>query len=173
MGRQVVIDSILRGLRQPEYVHVLLNPVPVYGLLVSWIGLIIAFFLKSRRAQIATLALVFICALSAWPVYEFGQQGYDRVLSMTDDDGERWLDEHQHRGENLIRVFYALAVLSAAAIVLPIKWPKTSAPLLITVIVLGAATLGAGGYIAYPGGKVRHREFRNEPPPPKRTEHEQ
>jgi hypothetical protein len=173
VGRQVVIDSILHGLRQPEYVHVLLNPVPVYGLLVSWIGLIIAFFLKSRRAQIATLALVFICGLSAWPVYEFGQQGYDRVLSMTDEDGERWLDEHQHRGEDLIWVFYALAVLSAAAIVLPIKWPKASAPLLITVIVLGAVTLGAGGYIAYAGGKIRHREFRNEPPPPKRSEHEQ
>ncbi len=59
------MDSILHGLRQPEYVHVLLNPVPVYGLLVSWIGLIIAFFLKSRRAQIATLALVFICAGNA------------------------------------------------------------------------------------------------------------
>src|SRR5438093_10305014 len=84
-------DSILRGLRQPEYVHVLLNPLPVYGLLVSWVGLIIAFFLKSRRAQIATLALVFICALSAWPVYEFGQQAYDRVLSMTDEAAERWL----------------------------------------------------------------------------------
>src|SRR2546429_7935065 len=87
------MDSILHGLRQPEYVHVLLNPVPVYGLLVSWIGLIIAFFLKSRRAQIATLGLVFICALSAWPVYEFGQQAYDRVLSMTDEAGNSgWMN---------------------------------------------------------------------------------
>ena len=108
-----MIDSILRGLRQPEYVHVLLNPLPVYGLLVAWIGLLIAFFSKSRRAQIATLVLVLISSFSAWPVYEFGQQGYDRVLSMTDEDGERWLDEHQDRAEDLIWIFYALAVLSA------------------------------------------------------------
>ena len=53
-----MIDSILRGLRRPEYVHVLLNPLPVYGLLVAWIGLLIAFFSKSRRAQIAALVLV-------------------------------------------------------------------------------------------------------------------
>src|SRR5260370_39001412 len=111
------MDSILHGLRQPEYVHVLLNPVPVYGLLVSWIGLIIAFFLKSRRAQIATLALVFICALSAWPVYEFGQQAYDRVLSMTDEFEQRCLDEHQHRCEDLIWICYALSAVSAAPIV--------------------------------------------------------
>ena len=80
-----MIDSILRGLRQPEYVHVLLNPLPVYGLLISWLGLIIAVFLKSRRAQVATLVLVLVSSLSAWPVYEFGQQAYDRVLSMTDE----------------------------------------------------------------------------------------
>jgi hypothetical protein len=165
-------ESLIRGLRQPEYVHVLLNPLPVYGLLVAWVGVIIAFLLKSRRAQIATLALVLISAGSAWPVYEFGQQGYDRVLSMTDEDGSAWLDEHRERGEDLIWIFYALAVLSAVAIAAPIKWPKSSAPLVITVILLGAVTLGTGGYIAYAGGKIRHREFRNEPPPPKRPEHE-
>ena len=167
-----MIDSILRALRQPEYVHVLLNPLPVYGLLIAWIGLLIAFFSKSRHAQIATLVLVLITSFSAWPVYEFGQQGYDRVLSMTDEDGERWLDEHQDRAEDVIWIFYALAALSAIAIAAPIKWPKSSAPLVILVILLGAATLGAGGYIAYAGGKIRHREFRTEPPPPKKAEHQ-
>ncbi len=167
-----MINGLIHGLRQPEYVHVLLNPLPVYGLLIAWMALIAAFVWKSRRAQRVALALVLVCSLSAWPVYEFGQQAYDRVLSMTDEAGERWLDEHRDRGEDLIWIFYALAVLSAAAIVLPIKWPKSSAPLLITVIVLGAVTLGAGGYIAYAGGRIRHREFRNEPPPPKRPEQE-
>ena len=167
-----MINSILRSLHQPEYVHVLLNPLPVYGLLIAWIGLVIAAFLKSRRAQLVTLVLVLLSSLSAWPVYEFGQQAYDRVLSMTDEDGERWLDEHQDRAEDLIWVYYALAVLSAAAIAVPIKWPRSSAPLVIAVILLGAGALGTGSYIAYAGGKIRHREFRNEPAPPKKAEHE-
>ena len=167
-----MIDSIFRGLRQPEYVHVLLNPLPVYGLLAGWIGLVIALILRSRRAQIATLILVLLSSVSAWPVYEFGEQGYDRVLSMTDDDGGAWLDEHMRRGEELIWVFYVLAALSALAIAAPIKWPKSSVPLALAVIVLGAVTLGSGTYIAYAGGRVRHREFRNESPPPKRPEGE-
>src|SRR5919197_1034425 len=111
-----MIDGFLRGLRQPEYVHVLLNPLPVYGLLVSWIALIAALISKSRRAKIVTLILVFITSISAWPVYQFGEEGYDRVLAMTDDDGHAWLDEHQARAQDLIWVFYALAILSAAAI---------------------------------------------------------
>ena len=161
-----MIDGFLRGLRQPEYVHVLLNPLPVYGLLISWIALIAALISKSRRAHIVTLILIFVTSISAWPVYEFGEEGYDRVLAMTDDDGHAWLDEHQARGQKLIYVFYALAVLSAAAIVVPLRWPKSSVPLSLVVVMLGAAALGSGCYIAYAGGKIRHREFRNEPAPP-------
>jgi hypothetical protein len=167
-----MIGALVRDLRQPEYIHVLLNPLPVYGLLVGWVGLVIGLALRSRRAQIATLSLVLLSSISAWPVYEFGQQGYDRVLSMTDEAGEAWLDEHVHRAENLIWVFYALAALSAFAIAAPIKWPKSSMPLAVAVILLGAVTLGSGVYIAYAGGRVRHREFRNETPPPKRSERE-
>ena len=161
-----MIDGFLRGLRQPEYVHVLLNPLPVYGLLVSWIALIIALISKSRRALVVTLILVFITSISAWPVYEFGEQGYDRVLTMTDDDGHAWLDEHQERAQKLIYLFYLVAGLSAAAIIVPLRWPKSSVPLAIAVVLLGAVALGSGCYIAYAGGKIRHREFRNEPPPP-------
>jgi hypothetical protein len=167
-----MIGALLRDLRQPEYIHVLLNPLPVYGLLVGWVGLVIGLALRSRRAQIATLTLVLLSSISAWPVYEFGEQGYDRVLSMTDEDGEAWLHEHMHRAEDLIWVFYVLAALSAFAIAAPFKWPKSSVPLAVAVILFGAITLGSGAYIAYAGGRVRHREFRNEPPPPKRSEHE-
>ncbi len=167
-----MIGALLRDLQQPEYIHVLLNPLPVYGLLTGLIGLVLALVLKSRRAQIATLTLVLISSASAWPVYEFGEEGYDRVLSMTDEDGGAWLDEHMHRAEDLIWVFYVLAALSAFSIAAPIKWPRCSLPLALAVVLLGAATLGSGVYIAYAGGRVRHREFRNAPAPPKRSEHE-
>ena len=167
-----MIDGFLRGLRQPEYVHVLLNPLPVYGLLVSWIALIAALISKSRRALIVSLILVFVTSISAWPVYEFGEEGYDRVLAMTDEDGHAWLDEHQDRGQRLIYLFYLVAALSATAIIVPLRWPKSSAPLAIAVVLLGAIALGSGCYIAYAGGKIRHREFRNEPAPPIKSQDE-
>src|SRR5437870_4227167 len=167
-----MIDAILRDLRQPEYIHVLINPLPIYGLAMGLLGLIVAFFLRSRRAQIATLIVVLVTAASAWPVYEFGEQAYDRVLSMADEPGQAWLDEHQDRAEKLIYFFYAVALLAAAALVAPRKLPRSATPLVIAVILLSAATLGLGGYIAYAGGKIRHREFRNVPPPVKKPESE-
>jgi hypothetical protein len=168
-----MIDAILRDLRQPEYIHVLINPLPVYGLAMGFIGLIVALVLKSRAAQIVALVIVLISTASAWPVYEFGEQAYDRVLSMSDDPGRAWLDEHRDRGEDLIWFFYGTALLSAAALIAPRKWPRSATPLLVGVILLSAVTLGCGGYIAYAGGKIRHREFRNVPPPaPKKPDEE-
>ena len=168
-----MIESFIRGLRQPEYVHVLLNPLPVYGLLIGWLAVVAAVISRSRRAVIVALILVFIASISAWPTLEFGEQGYDRVLAMTDDDGHAWLDEHEHRAQELVYFFYALAALSAAAIIVPLRWPKSTAPLAIAVVFLGATALGCGSYIAYAGGKIRHREFRNEPAPPIRSQEEQ
>src|SRR5213082_2329834 len=167
-----MIDAILRDLRQPEYIHVLINPLPIYGLAMGLLGLIVAFFVRSRRAQIATLIVVLVSAASAWPVFEFGEQAYDRVVSMADEPGRAWLDEHMYRAETLIYFFYALAAVAAAAIAAPIKWPRATTPLVIAVILLGITTLGIGGYIAYAGGRIRHREFRNVPPPPKRSDDE-
>ena len=167
-----MIDGFVRALRQPEYVHVLLNPLPVYGLLVGWIALLAALISKSRRALIVSLVLVFITSISAWPVYEFGEQGYDRVLAMTDEDGHAWLDEHQERGQKLIYLFYAVAILSVVAVIVPLRWPKSSVPLGVAVVLLGAVALGSGSYIAYAGGKIRHREFRNEPAPAIKSQEE-
>ena len=158
-------DILLRNLRQPEYIHVLINPLPIYGLAMGWLGLVIALFLRSRRAQIATLGIILLSAASAWPAFEFGEQAYDRVLTMTDDDGQAWLEAHEQRAEKFEYFFYALALLAVAAVLLPRKWPVTATPLIIATLILAAVSLGAGGYIAHAGGKIRHREFRNERPP--------
>lgn len=160
-----MIDTILRDLQQPEYLHVLLNPVPVYGLGVALFGLIAATYLGSRGGQVAALVLIFATAISVWPVVYHGEHAYDRVLSMSDDDGQAWLKAHEHRADELVWLYYTLAVLSAAAIFVPIKWPRTARPLVFATMLFALVSLGAGTYIAHAGGKIRHREFRNVPPP--------
>lgn len=160
-----MIDAILRDLQQPEYLHVLLNPLPVYGLAIALFGLIVAMYLGTRGGQITALVLIFACAASAWPVAHYGEAAEDRVLVAADNDGQAWLKAHAHRADNLVWVFYFLALVSAAAIFAPKKWPKTARPLAVATLLLAIASLGTGFYIAHAGGKVRHREFRTTPPP--------
>ena len=160
-----MIESFLRDLQQPEYLHVLLNPLPIYGLAIALFGLIAAMYLGSRGGRVTALILIFASALSAWPVAHRGEQAYDRVFVMADEDGKAWLKAHEHRADELIYFFYALALVSAAAIFAPKRWPKTARPLTIATMLLAFVSLGAGAYIAHAGGKIRHREFRTVPPP--------
>ena len=160
-----MIATLSQDLSQPEYVHVLINPLPFYGLLVAMIGLVIALIQGSRRAQIATLALIVFSGLIAWPVVHYGEAGYDRVLSLTNDTGAQWLKAHAHRADQFVWFFYGLAALALAAILAPLKWPKSTLPLVLATLLLSGAVLGMGGYIAYAGGRIRHPEFRNGPAP--------
>jgi membrane associated rhomboid family serine protease len=159
-------------LSDPEYVHVLINPLPVYGLSIAVLALVLAVFLRRQRLTVAALVLVFICSISAWPTYRYGQAGYDRVKSMADDAGGKWLDEHKARAEKLIWAFYVVAAVAALGVVSVAKWPRTSRTVTVVTLALAGTTLGVGGYIAYAGGHVRHREFRFEPPPEKHEEAE-
>ena len=160
-----MIETILRDLRQPEYLHVLLNPLPIYGLMIALFGLIAATYLRSRGGQLTALVLIFASAISVWPVAYHGDQAYDRVLVAVDDDGQAWLKRHEHLADELIYFYYALALISAAAIFAPKKWPRTARPLVFATMLLALVSLGAGFYIASAGGKIRHREFRTVPPP--------
>jgi hypothetical protein len=121
--------------------------------------------LRSRAARCTALTIVLIASASAWPVSEYGRQGFDRVKGMSDSEGEKWLDEHMHRAEKLIYIFYALVTLALLSIGAEWKRSRLALPLATATLVLSIAGLGIGGYIAYAGGHIRHKEFRFEPAP--------
>ncbi len=146
--------------------HVLLNPVPVYGLAIGLVGLLLAIIARSRTAIVIALVLVFLSGLSAWPTYYYGEVAYDRMTGNGDPVGDQWLAKHLARGKKWIGAFYVLAGLAVVGMFAPIKWPRTSLPLAIATLLIGCGTLWIGCYIAYAGGHVRHEEFRFEQPSP-------
>lgn len=161
-----MIQALFRDLDQPEYLHTLLNPLPVYGLAVAIFGLIAALYLRSSGGRRVALILIFATTIAAWPVVHYGSAAYDRVLSMSDEPGSAWLAAHSERADFAV-IYYLTALLAACALFVPAKWPRTATPLLYLTLLLSIASLATGSYIAHAGGKVRHREFRNSPPPPK------
>lgn len=86
-------------------------------------------------------------------------------MSLTDADGDKWLDEHQRRGEKLIYLFYVVGATSAVAIATEFQFRRAAVPVAIATLLLAAADLGVGSYIAYAGGRIRHKEFRYDRAP--------
>ena len=148
-----LLASFTQDLQQPEYLHVLLNPMPVYALAMGVLALGIALFLRARPAKITALTLIAVSALSAWPVSHYGEEAYDRVLAMSDDDGGQWLKAHMERAEKFESVFYVLGALALIAIVVPIKWPQADTPLAIVTLLLAIGTMGLAVTSLMPAGR--------------------
>jgi dolichol kinase len=158
-------NALRENFGRPEYVHALLNPLPVYGLAVSIVALIIALLTRKRPALVIALCLVLLSSLAACPTYIYGEAAYDRVSAMSDESGGKWLDEHETRAKHWIAVFYVLAGLAFVALIAPARWPSSSLPLANATLVMAIITLCIGVWIAYAGGRIRHKEFRVGNPP--------
>src|SRR5258708_37627223 len=142
-------QTFLQDLSQPEYVHVLINPLPVYGLAMGVLALLTAFMIRNRQAQVVALMLIVISAASAWPVFIYGEKGYQRVHAMSDNDGQAWLDAHKRRAEKLIYIYYATAAVGLIAIVAPFKWPKTAPSMAAVILILAICFPCLGGFTAF------------------------
>ena len=147
-------------LKKPEYLHVLLNHLPIYGSMLGALALAISLVLRSRAAQITALILTLIAGASAYPVLRTGQIAYKTIREVSDDSGADWLDEHMDRAEKTIGAFYLLALLAFAGLLVPIKWPKAGLPLAVVTLAGAVICSGIAIYIAQPGGRIRHSEFR-------------
>lgn len=159
------MSTLSRLLNQPEYVHAAINHFPLVGLFVAMLALLASLISRSRSGTVIGLVLVAAMAITIWPVTEFGEAGYDRVLSMADEPGQAFLKHHMAMADHWVFLYYVTAGVSALGLGLSWKFPKLLAPLAIVSIVLATASLVAGVAIAHSGGEVRHREFRLGPPP--------
>jgi hypothetical protein len=159
------MESLSSLLNRPEYVHAAINHFPLIGLLVAMLALAAGVIARQRAITLTGLVLVLLMALSIWPVFSFGEAGYDRVLSMSDEPGEAFLKYHAALAHRWAFLYYVTAGAAALALGLSWKWPRVLLPGSLLALLLGIASLAAGINIAQAGGEVRHREFRSGPPP--------
>ena len=159
-----MIHDFFQSLKQPEYIHVLLNPLPVYATAMGGVGLFLALLLRSRAAQGVGLVIILIGCLSIWPVMEYGDRAADRVHSLANATGEKWLQEHDRRADAAPWVFYPTGALALTALVALWKFPKAGTRLALLTLLGALTAIGVGGWISQAGGKIRHTEFQHGPP---------
>ena len=159
------MEGFSKAIQQPEYVHVLLNHFPITGLFVALVFLVVAIVINQRSLQLTSLVAVAVLSLSAWPVAHYGEEAYDRVLSMTDDEGGQYLKRHEELADHWIFLFYVTAGTAVVTLIAGAKKQKILRWGSCGVAAFAIASLIAGAVIADCGGKIRHREFRYGPPP--------
>jgi len=158
------LHLFLLHLQQPEYVHVLLNPLPLYGMAAGVFCLAIGLWSGSLEAQRPALLWIVCVGILTWLAIQYGEKGYDRVLSMSSPDAQLWLKVHAHRAGRCEFLFYLTAAAALAALVTRPFLSKLSRWLAGVTLILAILCCLAGAWISQAGGQIRHSEFRDGPP---------
>ena len=151
---------MIAKLNQPEYLHILLNHLPLVGLAVAVVATLAALILRLRGAIVVGLSLMVLLSAAAWPVMESGENAYNRIRPLADEAGKRALRQHMDLAEDWGKLYYATAAVALLALVAAWKKPRWLWLPAILAILLAAASLVAGALIAEAGGCIRHPEFR-------------
>ena len=151
-------------LQQPEYIHVIINVLPLVGMGLG-AGLILAgLWLESEGMREAGLALVVLAGVITFPTVKFGQHAYDRLYEQIPLEAQQWLDVHMSRAEKLQWFFYLTGALAAWAFASSRKKKPAAIRQAQTTFVAAGLCAALAGWISHAGGQVRHSEFRLGPP---------
>lgn len=151
-------------LKQPEYIHVIFNVLPLMGMALGAALLLAGLRLESEGIREAGLSLAILAGVVTFPTIKSGQRAYNRLYERIPLEAQQWLDVHMSRAENLQWLFYLTALLAAWALFSSRK--KRPGALRQAKAALAAAGLCAAlaAWIGHAGGQVRHPEFRLGPP---------
>jgi hypothetical protein len=151
---------MMHHMSQPEYVHVLLNPMPLYGMAAGAFLLVWSRLRHSHEfPEGALLWIILVAIITGLAVY-FGEQGYENVGAIADAHGNRWLAHHKERAETLMYIFYLAGFGALGSLWAQRRRPSWARHLVSLTLVLTILSIGAAAWISHAGGQVMHAEFR-------------
>ena len=152
--------AMMHHLSQPEYVHVLLNPMPLYGMAAGAFLLVWSRLRNPDEFPEGALLWIILTAIITGVAVYFGIQGYENVGAVADAHGNRWLAHHKARALSLMYVFYLAGISALGTLVSQRYKPRLAKGLVWLTLFLTIASIGAASWISHAGGQVIHAEFR-------------
>lgn len=75
------LTTLWQSVRDPEYAHLLLESLPLYGLALGLTFLIIAILAGERKTRLLALAVICLSSASVWPYLDFRLKATPRILA--------------------------------------------------------------------------------------------
>jgi len=154
------ILMMMHHMSQPEYVHVLLNPMPLYGMAAGAFLLVWSRLRHPEEFPEGTLIWIVLVAIVTGLAVYFGEQGYENVGVIADAHGNRWLAHHKERAETLMYVFYLTGFCALGSLWAQRRGLSWVRHLVSLTLILTLCSIGAASWISHAGGQVMHAEFR-------------
>jgi hypothetical protein len=112
------LSALWSSLEDAEYLHLLLEPLPLFGLGFGLIFLIVSIITKQAITRLLALALITACCLSVQPYVKLRLKSEPRVLALQDPAFHPAIRAQTERRTSTTWIYYATALAGAAALFL-------------------------------------------------------
>jgi uncharacterized membrane protein len=143
----------------PAHMHLLLNHIPVFGVLAAIPILLFGLLKNQVMAQKIALWFLIVSGILIVPVYLSGDSA-EHIVESFAGVSEATLERHEDLGKLSLWLTLALGVLALLALLKVNKNPDHAGKILMAILILTFIVAGVQGNTAMEGGKIRRPELR-------------
>ena len=157
------LTTLWQSIRDPEYLHLLIEPLPLYGLGLGLMFFIVAFVVGERRCRLVALALVCVSCASVWPYTDLRAKATPRIIATRPPEYASVIREQTQRRVDWNWPYYAMTLFSLIALFTS-QSPKGK-PLLLVVVIGGVMLFWISIWLHKKECEVYHRNIVRYKPP--------
>lgn len=143
------------------HIHLVVNHLPIVGILIGLLVLIIGFILKKQDIKVTALGIFIFSALASIAAFNSGE-GAEDIVERIPGISETLINQHEEVAELFFTVILILGGISLITIFLEIKKYKFAKFGFILAILFALAAGVLAKNVGTTGGEIRHTEIRND-----------
>jgi len=113
MWRELI--NLWQSVCDPEYAHLLLESLPLYGLAFGVTLLVIAFVVNERTCRLLALAIIFVSCASVWPYLDFRLKATPRILATRAVEYGPIIQQQTQLRQDTAWAFYTMSAVTLVA----------------------------------------------------------
>ena len=139
--------------------HLVVNHLPIVGLIIGTLTLIAGLLLKQREVKLTALSVFIFSAVTSIIAFYTGE-GAEEVVENISGISETLIHTHEEYAESFFTLTLVLGSLSLIGFIAEIKSNKYAKHLTYLILVIAIADGVLAKYVGTSGGEIRHTEIR-------------
>jgi hypothetical protein len=149
--------TLWQNIRDPEYLHLLLEPLPLYGLGLGLVFVIVSLVFGEMKSRMLALAVICVSCASVWPYIDLRDKATPRILATRSPEFAPLIQQQTQRRKDWSWPYYAMTLFSGIAL-FSARSPK-GRPVLFFVIIFGALLFWFSIWLHKKECEVYHRNI--------------
>jgi hypothetical protein len=151
------LTTLWQNIRDPEYLHLLLEPLPLYGLGLGLVFVIVSLVFGEIKSRMLALAVICVSCASVWPYIDLRDKATPRILATRSPEFAPLIQQQTQRRKDWSWPYYTMTLFSGIAL-LSARSPK-GRPVLFFVILFGSLLFWFSIWLHKKECEVYHRNI--------------